>query len=274
MKIYFFGTQGGYMNNSFAACNLRDWAESHQPNNLPWWKWGDVCPNCNTSVEELIEPLQMRWLEGSTLLGDVAGSGDTTNHLLAQQNMIDFFNQHDYFVTYHDVEFLVNPPVSSRSRKLRYPIAPTHYTYSKLMNIRAKYGVHFNLEKTGVKYEFMCTLCGYKRYDPTHDLDFDKKMIVIDEEEWNGLRLFKIFDLILPIGCMSNAVYISEEGRDLLLKQGFTNMRFREVGRIEKAGTGKMLPYRETTIYPYWKPDEYVEPPIQPKKKKTQKKIK
>jgi hypothetical protein len=113
----------------------------------------------------------------------------------------------------------------------------------------------------------MCSLCGYKRYDPSHDLEFDRKMVVIDEEEWNGLRLFKIFDLISPIDWGYNSIFVSEEGRDLLLKQSFTNMRFREVGRIEKAGTGKMLPYREKTVYPYWKPEEYVESPVQPKKK-------
>jgi hypothetical protein len=267
MKIFKLTTQGGYLNNSFAACRLGDWVESHQPNKLSWWKWGNVCPNCRTTVEILVEPLQMRWIEGSALIGDFVGSGPYTNHLLVQQKVIDFFNHHDYFSTYHNVEFLANPPISPRSRKPRYPIVPTPYTGPKLINIRAKYGVHFNLEKTGIKYELMCSLCGYKNYDPSHDLDLDKKMIVIDEEEWNGLRSFKIFDMTLPIAGEAHPVYVSEEGRDILLKQGFTNMWFREVGRIEKAGTGKILPYREKTVYPYWKPEEYVESPVQPKKK-------
>jgi hypothetical protein len=272
MKIYDFATQGGYLNNSFAGCDYGDWVESHQPNELPWWKWGDVCPNCNTTVEKPIEPLQLRWFDGSALIGDVVGSGESTINILVQQNVIDFFNHNDYFATYHNVEFLINPPVSLRSRKPRYPIVPTPYTGPKLMNIRAKYGIHLNLEKTGIKYEFMCNLCGYKRYDPSHRLELKNNKIVIDEEEWNGLRLFKIFDLIHPIIKDNNSVFVSEEGRDLLLKQGFTNMRFREIGRIEKAGSGKMLPYREKTVYPYWKPEEYVEPPVQPKKKTRKKK--
>jgi hypothetical protein len=258
MKIYSIKTQGGYLNDSFAGCALGEWVESYQPNELTWWKWGDVCPNCDTTVEKPIEPLQLRWFEGSTLIGDVVGSGESAINILVQQNVIDFFNHHDYFATYHDVEFLTNPPVSPRSRKPRYPIVPTPYTGPKLMNIRAKYGVHLNLEKTGIKYDFMCSLCGYKRYDPSHSLELKKKMVVIDEEEWNGLKLFKIFDLINPIMKNNNSVYVSEEGYDIMLKQGFTNILFREVGRIEKAGTGKMLPYREETVYPYWKPEKYV----------------
>ena len=59
---------------------------------------------------------------------------------------------------------------------------------------------------------------------------------------------------------------------DLLQKQGFSNLRCIEVGRIEKAGHGKMKPYREQADYDFWKPDEYVPLPPKEKSKKRVKK--
>jgi hypothetical protein len=125
-----------------------------------------------------------------------------------------------------------------------------------------------NIRKSEIQYKSYCSVCGAKEYDENHRLIFDKKMIVIDEEEWNGLKMFAIFDIGYPIN-RARAVFLSEEGYELLMKQGFTNVYCQEVGRIEKAGTGKTMPYREETEYPYWKPNEYVE---QLKKRRLRKK--
>ena len=94
------------------------------------------------------------------------------------------------------------------------------------------------------------------------------KDLVIDEEEWNGLKIFGLFEfgsLLRP----SILTCVSEEGCDLLLKQGFTNTKFVEIGRIEKSGHGKMKSHRELADLDFWKPEEYVPPP--PKRKRTKK---
>lgn len=135
----------------------------------------------------------------------------------------------------------------------------------------ARYGVNLNREKSEIRFNPPCKLCGY----PTRDSDAKPnfmKDLVIDEEEWNGLRLFFILDFGYPLEKQNNLLYVSEEGHDLLLKQGFTNLRMIEAGRIEKAGHGIMKPYREQADYDFWKPEEYVEPLPKPKRKRTVKK--
>ncbi|MDR2344828.1 MAG: hypothetical protein LBE18_02070 [Planctomycetaceae bacterium] len=270
MKIYDIGTIGGYMNDSFAMCDYTLYEISHQMNTYSWWKWGSCCPNCDSVVDVEVVPLQLTWYEGSDLIGDFAGAGkDCTLNLLVQSKVIDFFERNNYFACYQDVFF---HPYPFRKKRSKYPIVSWPYSGPDFKVVYPKFGVNMNLEKSGIKYEFYCSVCGQKTYDENYKLDFRKKMIVVDEEDWNGLKMFTIFDIGSPIN-PANGIFLSEEGYDLLKKQGFTNWHCSEVGRIEKAGHGKMLPYREKASYEFWKPEEYVEPlKIETPKKKKKKK--
>ncbi len=264
MKFYRLEAIGGLTNSDFAFSMVTDFIDAYKPNSLSWWRWGTECPQCGTSCWTLIEPLQMKWWEGSEQIGDFACSCP----ILAQHKVVDFFHKNDFFIKYTDVEFIPVPPPSPKSRKPKYPIVfSTPYVGPEFFGVFPKYGVHLNDEKSDLFRKSNCSLCGDVRYDlfrkanPWEDL-------VIDEEEWNGLKLFGLFELdnlLFP----SQSIYLSEEGHDLLMKQGFTNVKCVERGRIEKAGHGKMKPYREQADYDFWKPDEYIPlPPKEPKKRR------
>ena len=270
MKFYSLETIGGLMNSEFAFCMFSDLVKTHKPTSPSWWKWGDSCPNCDRSIVTLIKPLRMKWYEGSERIGDFACEGP----LLCQEKVVKFFHETNFYVRYTDVEFTPVPPPSPKSRKPNYPIvSSTPYTGPDFFGIFPKYGVHLNDEKSGIVRELSCPVCGnvcYDMFQKEYPSDWWKDL-VIDEEEWNGLKLFGLFAFgsFLSTGY---GVFLSEEGRDLLMKQGFTNLKCEEVGRIEKAGHGKMKSYREQADYDFWKPDEYV--PSPPPKDKTKKRSK
>lgn len=115
MKFYELGTIGGYLNSTFAACHLTYWVDAHVLSSNPRWKWGPFCPACKINSEEVKIPLQMRWFEGCDVIGDFIGSGEYTHHVLVQKRVVEFFDTHDFFAIYEDVEFAVEPPISPRS---------------------------------------------------------------------------------------------------------------------------------------------------------------
>jgi hypothetical protein len=194
--------------------------------------------------------------EGSDRIGDFAGD---TIHTLVSIKALEFFECNDYFPCIQDVYFHPNP---FRKKRSKYPIVPYPYSGLHFFRFYPKFGVNMNLEKSGIQNSVSrCFLCGQMtKWDENYERMFLEKRIVIDEEEWNGLRMFKIFDLGSPIK-LTTDIYLSKEGRDLLMKQGFSNVVCEEIGCIKKAGHGKILRHREIGKYPYWKPETYVEPP-------------
>ena len=268
MKLYMLGTVGGLGNDSFAVCDMGcpNGEFYVGQNQLSWWRWGCVCPQCGMNATTRLVPWKMTWQEGSDRIGDLAGYDVPCWSVIAQKKVIDFFHTNDFFVNVYKTIFQEVPPQSPRSRKSRYPIVDTTpYEGPSFWGISPQYGVHFNIEKSRNKCLSSCSVCGniqYRKY-PWNNL-------VIDEEEWNGLKLFGVFgcgQLLTP----GNGVFLSEEGHDELLKQGFSNLKCVEVGRTEKAGHGKMKPYREQADYDFWKPDEYILPPSKTKLKKQKK---
>jgi hypothetical protein len=265
MKFYFLGTIGGLMNSEYASCMPAEAKDFYTHNSFAWWKWGKVCPNCGVNVQRPIVPYQMQWLEGNEIIGDFAGSGKYCWHLLIQQKVADFFTQNNYFAYYKNVSFISYTPL----KKSKYPIVPLPYVGMSFYAVLPQYGVCLNDEKSQIDRKLSCSVCGHIQYNIWKTNDFWSNLI-IDEEEWNGLKMFGLFEFgkfLEP----SSGVFLSEEGYDLLKKQGFTNWQCKEVGRIEKAGHSKMLPYREKSSYDFWKPEEYVEP--SPQKKRTRKSV-
>lgn len=277
MKIYMLGTIANpwKSNPPFATCSMgcpngEFVVGSYRPS---WWHWDDRCPKCGLNIATTrLVPWKMEWEEGSDCIGDFAGYSAPCWYPIAQRKVIDFFHNNNFFINTFETVFKAVPPPSPRSRKPRYPIVfTTPYEGPPFWGIAPRYGVHLNEEKSQKTRLSSCSVCGCLQYE--RNLWDSWRKIVVDEEEWNGLKLFGVFELgsMLTPG---DGVYISEEGYDELMKQGFSNLRCREAGRIEKAGHGKMKPYREQADYDFWKPDEYVPPPPKEKPiKQTKKKI-
>jgi len=276
MKIYMLGTVGGLFDDTFAACRMgsTDGTTYMHQNHLHWWRWGNACPHCRMNAMVRIVPWQLEWYEGSDRIGDFAGYTVPCWEMLAQKKVIDFFRHNDYFVNVFETVFKAVPPPTPRSRKPRYPIvSTTPYEGPPFWGFSPQYGVHMNDEKSHKTRLSSCSVCGNVEYVTKYDAmdeskcEYPWKDFVIDEEEWNGLKLFGVFELdnLLKPG---NGVFLSEEGYDLLMKQGFTNVKCVEVGRIEKAGHGNMKPYRAQADYDFWKPDEYVPQPPKTKPKR------
>jgi len=273
MKIYMLGTISGFHDDAFASCEESGpFATYYQQGKaveitIEYPSWGERCPKCGLGTWIDATPCPMTWREGSEHIGDFAGLEVPCWNLLAQKRVLDFFRENDFFVKECEIFFKEVPPPSPRSRKPRYPIVPTTpYEGPPFWRIRPLYGAHFNEEKSRKTRLKNCSFCAYIEYK-----QYCWNRIVVDEEEWNGLKLFGVFEVwgrFTP----GRGIFLSEEGHDELLKQGFSNLRCVEVGRIEKAGHGKMKPYREQAHYDFWKPDEYVPPPPKEKPKKRVKK--
>ncbi len=279
MKIYMLGTIGGWDNSSFACCCGGGPGGYYLRNGevvelavgyAPWWQWGrDGCPNCRIACWLNIAPWPMTWMEGSERIGDLGGTGFPCWDMIAQKEVIDFFRKNGFFIKEFETFFEEVPPPSPRSRKPRDSVVcTTPYEGPPFWRFSPRYGVNINEEKSQKIRKLSCSVCGNIIYDTEKEYFWNK--FVVDEEEWNGLKLFGIFEfgsLLSP----GDGVFLSEEGYDLLMKQGFTNVKCVEVGRIEKAGHGKMKPYREQADYDFWKPDEYIPPPPVENKKRTKK---
>ncbi|GHT14308.1 hypothetical protein FACS1894170_11210 [Planctomycetales bacterium] len=275
MKIFMLGTISGFDDNTFASseqgCAGGELVVC--PNNLSWWRWGNVCPHCGMNAMQDIVPWKKRWREGGENIGDFAGTEVPCWDVLAQKKVIEFFLKNDYFVNTFETVFLEVPSPSLKSRKPHNPIVcTTPYEGPPFWGLRPRYGVHINDEKSCKTRLSSCPVCGHIVYHARYDINESKceyfwKDFVVDEEEWNGLKLFGVFEFgrLLTSG---DGIFLSEEGYNSLIKQGFTNVRCVEVGRIEKLGTAIRKPYRETADYDFWKPDEYVESSIQSKKKR------
>jgi len=287
MKIYMVGTIGGFNDNSFAACMGSGPFATYLSNGIPvelsiqyppWWRWEDGgCPSCRLPGWSEVTPWPMTWYEGSDCIGDFAGMEVPHWDMIAQRNVVTFFQKNDFFIKIYETFFEEVSPPSPRTRKPRYPIVcTTPYEGPLFWRFSPLYGVHINEEKSQKKRLSSCSVCGVIHYDTDKIFDDDEgdyfwQNFIIDEEEWNGLKLFGVFEFgrLLTSG---GGIFLSEGGHDELLKQGFTNLKCVEVGRIEKAGHGKMKPYREQADYDFWKPNEFVPPPSKEKTKKRAKK--
>lgn len=67
----------------------------------------------------------------------------------------------------------------------------------------------------------LCKSCGQKRYT------LRREGFAIDSKNWNSPKIFRVAQYT-----RSRAMFVSEQGRDIILRHGFTNVRFSEAGII------------------------------------------
>ncbi len=171
------------------------------------------CKSCDLHSQKLIEPLLVEWEPGTDVIGDFSWCGYT---MIVRDQVKQFFDDQKLNCWYGNIQ-VVSPKEKSRMKRVSYP-----YEGPKLYWAISKNRVLLNEEKSGVKLEIDCKVCGQKDYT------FKQKGIVINKSDWKGEKMF----LVDQFG-KSKATFVIEPFLKELIFQKFTNFTYMESGVIE-----------------------------------------
>jgi hypothetical protein len=179
------------------------------------WTPGRVCEACGQSTAELIEPLQIKWNEGTERIGDFSWCGYTcivTNK--ARRVLVDSGFESEF----GRVEVMLP------TKRAKMPRVPFPYLGPTLSWLIPSKRLPLNVERSGVGLISDCSRCGQKRYA------FKRAGLIIDARDWSGEKLFRVEQF-----CKSGAIFVTEPGLDTLTKQKFSNLHPLFAGTIERA---------------------------------------
>ena len=209
MKIYLIEQAGSY--EDFAQFGV-----------VGTWSENGWCEECGYATKAIVPPLQIEWEPGSTDIGDFAWDGGYT--CVVQSRVRQFLREKGFKCRCAAVEHM---PLSERVRKRDVRVT-LPYTGPKLYWLDAIDKIVLDEKRSRVKTESVCSLCG--RTEKTFKCDG----IVIDADSWRPCHIFRIVQ-----NEPSAATFVTDEGRQLLLAQDFSNLDFREAGRIDTRGRKK-----------------------------------
>jgi hypothetical protein len=177
------------------------------------WSPGGICPGCECGTSRLIESLQVQWKPGSTVLGDFSWCGYTA----VVVPPVRAFLESQQFPCRFGATVVVPPCERYRPDT----VIPFPYQGPPLHWLICNELVGIDVAASGVRLETDCTVCRRKRYN------FRMEGIVIDRREWSGQKTFRIRHFE-----PSAATYVTEEGRERIEQQGFSNFGYIDAGMI------------------------------------------
>lgn len=186
----------------FAAVGT--WIARRNPCNACGWHWQEYGP-----------PLQVQWEPSSRAIGDFSWDGPFGYLFIATQRVVDYFREMHIDCDFFPVKY-VEPERKSVGKCVSYP-----YDGPSLMWGLCRSFVKLDTISSNVVLTSSCPECGDSRYT------FRNKGIIIRENDWGGERMFRIIS-----NGNSKATFVTEEGRELIQRGGFTNVTFSEAGFI------------------------------------------
>jgi|SRR5882724_5099746 len=178
------------------------------------WSKGSLCESCGNGTEELVEPLQIEWDEGTERIGSFSWCSYTC---VVTNDVRRFLAERRVECRFGRVEF-----VAPEKKKTRQPRVPFPYTGPHLQWLIPTRRVALNEAASGVTLVSDCPRCGTKRYT------FKRDGLVIDAGKVGTASLF----IIDQFG-KSDATFVTEPLLAEMRSQGFTNLAPRLAGEIK-----------------------------------------
>ncbi len=176
------------------------------------WTKGVLCQKCEQPTSKLISPLMIEWEPGSSVIGDFSWCGYT---VVVSTSTRNFLIDSGADCEFRDV-VVVAPTTKSKK------IVPYPYEGPKLKWLIPTNRIPLNESKSGVKLLIDCDECKQKKYT------FKAEGLHIDKNNWLGQNIFYIEQYT-----RSDAIFVTEEIRNIILKSKLSNITFSEAGIIE-----------------------------------------
>jgi len=180
---------------------------------LGTWTPGILCKACGQSTQRLTEPLLVEWEPDSESIADFSWCSYVA---LITQEVAGKLLDEGFEIALGSVEFVKPAQIRSRKPRVAYP-----YSGPELFWMMPTERVRVDEERSNIRMDIDCKECGQKRYT------FRRDGLVIDRKNWNSPKIFQIAQYT-----RSRAMFVNEEGRDIISRLGFTNVRFSEAGII------------------------------------------
>jgi hypothetical protein len=182
------------------------------------WVNDDLCPACEHSLARRTEPFLVEWEPGSDVIGDFSWNrGDYKAIVVARVK--DYLMKANFECDFGEVR--VVPPTAPGGRRKRR--VPFPYRGPTLYCVLPREQVRLNEKASRVRLEVDCPTCKQAWYT------FRREHLVVDAAAWSGQKMFQIVQF-----APSAATFVTQDGLDLLLSKGFTNIGHSEAGIIRK----------------------------------------
>lgn len=180
---------------------------------LGTWTPGILCKSCGQSTQKLTEPLLAEWEPDSDFIADFSWCSYVA---LITQEVAEKLLDAGFEIALGSVDFVKPSQKRARKPRVAYP-----YSGPPLFWMMPTERVSVDEEGSNIRLDIDCKECGQKRYT------FRREGLAIDSKNWNSPKIFRVAQYT-----RSRAMFVSEQGRDIILRHGFTNVRFSEAGII------------------------------------------
>jgi hypothetical protein len=175
-----------------------------------------VCNRCGAHGQDLIEPLLVQWEPSTEVMGDFSWDGPFGYVCVVKSAVADYFRKNAFRCSFLNAEYVPSESCPRRTRCVRYPYdGPRHFW------LRCEDFVDLDPTASGGVTKTMCLLCGRVRYT------FRNENIVIRRKDWHGRKMFRI-----STNGKSLVTFVSEEGKQAIQMQMFSNVAFTRAGEI------------------------------------------
>jgi hypothetical protein len=205
-----------------------------------WSPSSGVCPECGASSQERIRPLVLEWEPGSDTIGDFTWPGFGSDIAITErvakalENVVGFKLGPVEMVQEPNLKL---PPSSRRGDRVWLP-----YQGPQLWELWVTQQVHLDVERSSVWMVKECRSCGrqqhavdgIERWETGWDNE-RREPVTTHFPRSRGLGLCFVDDAIAPTAVFRSHefpswVLCTDRLKELVEKEGFTNVRFLEVG--------------------------------------------
>ena len=177
------------------------------------WREGQICEVCGRDTSEMIEPLLVEWEAGSEQVGDFSWCSYTC---VVTERVRKFAEAQGWNCDFLDVKIV--PP----KRKNRRRVGLWPYNGPRLFWMVAKTQLSLNESESKLRGTKECRACKKPNFV------FKKKNLRLDEQSWLKAKVFSLKQF-----SRTGITYLTENGKNDLLRAGFTNFRFVHAGEVK-----------------------------------------
>lgn len=197
---------------------------------------GGVCPECTASRQIREQPLVIAWEPGSDEVGDFSCPG-FDSEVVVTDRVLRVLRDHFGGFEAGPVEMTEDPDVPKRAKRVRLP-----YRGPSLHELWVTAWVHLDPQRSTVELEHKCRTCGderwqlygverwdshfdseHKRHVRTKSERLPRAGVFVKEADLGGKDIFRVHEF-------PGWIFCTEPVRELIEKEGFTNVSFLEMG--------------------------------------------
>ena len=177
---------------------------------LGTWSESRLCPKCGRHSSRLVEPLLVEFEPGSDVLADFMWCGYT---FIVLPRVRGFFEQERFGCSFGRIE-VVEPSGSTRERRVVYPYVGPDLTW-----VQAAHSVSIDVAANKLAVA-TCSVCHRTK------IEFKQTGLIVSKNELHGNKMFRIAEYSPTVS------YITEDGLDDLLTEGYSNLGYIEAGEF------------------------------------------